>query len=120
DGPALAWRTGPTLLADKTMKEFIPYLQDHLARGGAPQWLQRPGSWLAIAAGLGLIIVLARMLMKRSRELQAAAPPVPQMPSPRRAPSVGVFGLWTDALASQIPESGKERKEFGAILKQAG
>src|SRR5213076_683618 len=95
-------------------------LQDHLARSGAPQWLQRPESWLATASSLGLIIVLGRMLMKRSRELQAAAPPAPQVPSSRRGPSVGVFGLWTDALASQIPESDKERKEFGAILKQAG
>src|SRR4051794_5164217 len=33
---------------------------------------------------------------------------------------LGVFGAWTDALARQIPESDKERKEFGALLKQAG
>jgi tight adherence protein C len=32
----------------------------------------------------------------------------------------GVFGSWTEALASQIPESEKERREFGALLKQAG
>jgi tight adherence protein C len=31
-----------------------------------------------------------------------------------------VFGPLTEALASQIPESEKERKEFGAMLKQAG
>src|SRR5262249_35091978 len=45
-------------------------------------------------------------------------PPVPEPIS--SAPSGGVFGAWTEALASQIPESEKERKEFGAILKQAG
>jgi tight adherence protein C len=28
--------------------------------------------------------------------------------------------VWTEALASQIPETDKERKEFGAVLKQAG
>jgi len=33
---------------------------------------------------------------------------------------LGVFGRWTEALAGQIPESAKERQEFGAILKQAG
>src|SRR5437867_498810 len=33
---------------------------------------------------------------------------------------LGVFGAWTEALATQIPESAKERQEFGAILKQAG
>jgi tight adherence protein C len=32
----------------------------------------------------------------------------------------GVFGIWTEALAAQIPESDKERREFGAVLKQAG
>src|SRR5690606_26152614 len=32
----------------------------------------------------------------------------------------GVFGAWTEAFASQIPESEKERHEFGALLKQAG
>jgi tight adherence protein C len=37
-----------------------------------------------------------------------------------RPESAGIFGAWTEALASQIPESEKERKEFGAILKQAG
>jgi tight adherence protein C len=34
--------------------------------------------------------------------------------------SGGVFGSWTEALAAQIPESAKEHREFGAILKQAG
>jgi tight adherence protein C len=32
----------------------------------------------------------------------------------------GVFGVWTEALATQIPESDKERTEFAALLKQAG
>ena len=38
----------------------------------------------------------------------------------RAAASGGVFGAWTEALAAQIPESEKERKEFAALLKQAG
>src|SRR5262245_47184622 len=33
---------------------------------------------------------------------------------------LGIFGRWTEALAAQIPESDKERREFGAMLKQAG
>lgn len=32
----------------------------------------------------------------------------------------GVFGVWTEALATQIPESEKERTEFAALLRQAG
>src|SRR5262245_26609336 len=102
------------------MKELIFYFQDILARAGAPEWFQRPSSWLAIASSFGRLVVLARLLMKRSRELKAAAPPSPQTPPTRRSSPGGVFGGWTSALASQIPESDKERKEFGAILKQAG
>src|SRR3989442_12999058 len=41
-------------------------------------------------------------------------------PSDVLKPSGGVFGAWTEALAAQIPESEKERREFGAMLKQAG
>lgn len=37
-----------------------------------------------------------------------------------KKPTGGVFGVWTEALAAQIPESDKERREFGAVLKQAG
>lgn len=34
--------------------------------------------------------------------------------------SGGVFGPLTDALAAQLPESEKERREFGQMLRQAG
>jgi tight adherence protein C len=45
---------------------------------------------------------------------------MPSAPRPKLNEPTGVFGAWTDAFASQIPESDKERREFGAILRQAG
>jgi len=99
------------------MSDLIHNVQNVLAQLGAPAWLQQPSAWLALACGLGIFVMLIRMLLQRSSaNAQAAAPPVP----PRREQATGVFGGWTDALASQIPESDKERKEFGAVLKQAG
>jgi tight adherence protein C len=112
------------------MQQLIFSIQDILAQYGAPAWLQRPGSWLALAAGLGVIVFVVRILVKRRLELRAEATEPPLRFSNRNATAgarreyvddrTGVFGTWTDALASQIPESEKERKEFGAILKQAG
>jgi hypothetical protein len=100
------------------MNELIIHIQNLLARSGAPAWLQKPSAWLALASSLALIVMLVRMLFKRSREAQVAPAPAPQ--APRRQQATGVFGAWTEAFASQIPESEKERKEFGAVLKQAG
>jgi tight adherence protein C len=99
------------------MNELILHIQDLLARSGAPEWLQKPSAWLAVACCLGIVMMLVRMLFKRSQAARIeAAPQTPQ----RRVPATGVFGAWTEAFASQIPESDKERKEFGAVLKQAG
>lgn len=98
------------------MNDAILHIQNLLSQSGAPEWLQKPTAWIALAASLGIVAMLVRMLLKRSRETQLTAPAAPS----RRERTAGVFGPWTDALASQIPESDKERKEFGAVLKQAG
>jgi tight adherence protein C len=98
------------------MSDLILHIQNMLSQAGAPEWLQKPSAWIALAASLGIVAMLVRMLFKRSHETQLAAPAAPA----RREPATGVFGPWTDALASQIPESDKERKDFGAVLKQAG
>jgi tight adherence protein C len=99
------------------MNDLILQIQTFLVRNGAPEWLQKPSAWIALASCLGLIIMLVRMLFQRTRSAAIEAAPTVR---PRREPATGVFGPWTDALASQIPESDKERKEFGAVLKQAG
>jgi tight adherence protein C len=97
------------------MQPLIFQIQDFLARNGAPAWLQQPVSWTVLACVFGVVIILIRLFLKRRHP----AAPLPSAPEPRRA-SGGVFGGWTEAFASQIPEGDKERREFGAILKQAG
>ena len=92
------------------MNELIQNIQDQLANAGAPPWLQQPGAWIAIVCGIVVVLVVIRILFKRSA---ASAP------AGREAPD-GVFGPLTNALAGQIPESAKEHKEFGAMLRQAG
>ena len=98
------------------MNDTIFQIQDFLAKSGAPAWLQQPAVWLAIACGACIAVIVGRMLLKRRRPAEEPAPSA----APARRSSGGVFGGWTDAFASQIPESDKERKEFGALLKQAG
>jgi len=100
------------------MAELIIVIQDYLARAGAPDWLLKPSSWLVLACGLAVIAIVVRMLLKRSRDVQPAAPA--NEPPAREPASGGIFGGWTEAFAAQIPESDKERREFGAMLKQAG
>jgi tight adherence protein C len=99
------------------MRELIFSIQDFLARQGAPLWLQRPSAWIALVSATAVLLLLVRMLLRRSRETQAAVAEEPPLPA---HDSGGVFGPWTEALAAQIPESEKERREFAALLKQAG
>jgi len=58
--------------------------------------------------------VVIRLLFKRTAASQSAPA------RDDRGTGGGVFGPLTEALAGQIPESEKEHKEFGAMLKQAG
>src|SRR5262245_50172220 len=99
------------------MQTLIFQIQDFLAKNGAPVWMQRPVVWLALACATGIVIILIRMMLKRRQpEAAASSGPRPE----RRGVGGGIFGAWTEALAAQIPEGEKERKEFGALLKQAG
>jgi tight adherence protein C len=94
------------------MNDLILNIQHQLADLGAPAWLNQPSAWIAIVCGIVALIVVLRMLMKRG----AASSPAARNDST----GGGVFGPLTEALAGQIPESEKEHKEFGAMLKQAG
>ena len=93
------------------MNDLILNIQHQLADLGAPAWLNQPSAWIAIVCGMVALIVALRMLMKRGAASSPAA---------RNDSTGGVFGPLTEALAGQIPESEKEHKEFGAMLKQAG
>jgi tight adherence protein C len=96
------------------MNYLITRLQESFAQAGAPEWLQSPGAWIAIACGTLVLLVVVRMLFKRRGTAVEATTDT------RRDTGGGVFGPLTEALAAQIPESAKEHKEFGAMLKQAG
>ncbi|MCI0358354.1 MAG: type II secretion system F family protein [Planctomycetaceae bacterium] len=96
------------------MNELIQNIQSQLAEVGAPAWLQQPAAWIAIASGLAVMLVLIRMLIKRTAENRI------DTARDNRDTRGGVFGPLTEALAGQIPESEKEHREFGAMLKQAG
>ena len=54
------------------MQELILHIQDALARAGAPEWLQRPSSWLVVAGVLAIVLIAVRLLFKRSRAAQPA------------------------------------------------
>jgi tight adherence protein C len=103
------------------MNELIFQIQDWLARQGAPDWALRPAAWISIACGVAIFLLIVRMLFKRKPAAQPTAASLnPAVSRREREIGSGVFGSWTEALASQIPESDKERKEFAAVLKQAG
>jgi tight adherence protein C len=78
-----------------------------------PALWQKPSMWMAVGCGIITVLIVVRMLMRKRQSSSA-----PQEPS--RADDGGVFGPLTDALAAQLPESEKERREFGQMLKQAG
>ncbi len=94
------------------MNHSVQQIQSRLEALNAPEWLLRPSGWLAVGCGLLALLVILRMMFKRR--------PQPQVPASRRGNDGGAFGRFTEAFASQIPESEKERTEFAQMLKQAG
>lgn len=96
---------------------MVQQVQAWLAAQGAPVWLRNPMSWVGLACVLLVVPVILRMLLKGNKTSTRGQ----ISPDPRRNPNNGgVFGPLTDALAQQIPESEKERIEFGQMLRQAG
>lgn len=93
---------------------MIQDIQTWLADRGAPEWLQSPVAWFGVACFVLAVPVILRLLFGKKKDA------APERPVDPRRPQGGVFGSLTDALASQIPESEKERVEFGQMLRQAG
>ncbi len=93
---------------------MIQDIQTWLADRGAPEWLQSPVAWFGVACLVLAVPVILRLLFSKKKDA------APERPVDPRRPQGGVFGPLTDALASQIPESEKERVEFGQMLRQAG
>ncbi|MDX1943881.1 MAG: hypothetical protein SFU86_00625, partial [Pirellulaceae bacterium] len=102
------------------MNEIIARIQELLADRGAPEWLQKPSAWLMIAcAAIAALLVLRRLFARKPKSVAAPQPAAPPRPAIDEEDG-GVFGSLTGALAAQIPESEKERKEFSQLLRQAG
>jgi tight adherence protein C len=101
------------------MQETILTIQSWLADRGAPEWLQRPQAWLMVLCGAAVLLVVVRMVFKRKKST-ANTLTLALSRREKEQTSGGIFGAWTEAFATQIPESEKERKEFAQVLRQAG
>lgn len=76
-----------------------------------PLFWQQPSTLIAVGCGTISGLLILRMIFRgRPAQDEAAA-------GPDRG---GVFGPLTGALAAQLPESERERREFGQMLKAAG
>lgn len=95
------------------MNEIIAKLQETFSD---PTLWSKPATWIAVGCGGLALLLIARLLFRRRK------PAMTQERTPRIDPRAngGAFGVLTPALAAQIPESEKEKKEFGQMLRQAG
>ena len=94
------------------MNDLIARIQETLSQ---PDLWSRPATWIAVGCGVLVLALMIRLMFRRKK--QAESRPAARL-DPRT--SGGAFGALTPALASQIPESQKEKKEFGQMLRQAG
>ena len=93
------------------MNDIIARIQESFSQ---PDLWSQPTTWVCVACGVGALLLVVRLMFRRKRPAETEAP------STGRPNGGGAFGALTPALASQIPESQKEKKEFGQMLKQAG
>ena len=81
-------------------------------------------AWCIFGAVVFSILFIVRRMTRGKVHAEAPAPkPMSEqeLDVSLRAPGQnGVFGLFTDALAAQLPEREKERNEFRQLLRQAG
>ncbi|HTN77509.1 MAG TPA: type II secretion system F family protein [Pirellulaceae bacterium] len=80
-------------------------------------------TWLALAAVVVVLLLIVRLLTKTKKPSVKPGKPADDfdLEAALRQPGQnGVFGPFTDALATQLPESKKERGDFNQLLRQAG
>lgn len=80
-------------------------------------------TWLALGAVAIIMVLIVRLLTRprKSAEPTVKGPAEVDLELLLRTPGDnGVFGSLTDALATQLPESKKERSDFNQLLRQAG
>src|SRR3954466_3770829 len=92
------------------MNDLIARLQDFLSQ---PDLWSKPTTWICISCGVIAMFLVLRLFFRRKK--------VALVTEQSQARSAGgAFGALTPALDGQIPESQKEKREFGQMLKQAG
>ena len=100
------------------MNDLLQSLQDRLSQFDVKALLADDVSvWLAIGCGVCVVLLIGRMLFAR-RKKAAEEDRLEDIRNYRR--QRGVFGVMTEALAAQLPESKKETREFAQLLRQAG
>jgi len=79
------------------------------------------GGFVAIFALAGLVFYLfARLVLRTPTREDVRIEDIHPDSAVGSANARPMFGTWTQALAAQIPESDKERREFELLLRQAG
>ena len=104
------------------MNNLISQIQNQLDAAAIGAWLRTPSAWVALGCGGVVLLLVVRLLFKaRGKRRQSTAAASTSAAAQRlHDERLGVFGGLTEALARQIPESKKEHREFGAMLRQAG
>ena len=98
------------------MPNSLNNLQDFFASDFAAYWGPPAIAFMAVVA-IGWLI--ARRLFRKPTPVEARLNKV--QPQPTQSPdSQGLFGSLTPALAAQLPESRKERRDFQRWLRSAG
>ena len=79
------------------------------------------GGFCAVFAVAGLVFYLvARLVLRGPTRADLRLEQIRPESTVEAARAKPVFGGWTQALAAQIPESEKERRDFEMLLRQAG
>jgi tight adherence protein C len=111
---------GHAIVKHKRMHSMIPIAQ----LVSAPWWSAWMSGWegpvVVFAATALVFFLLARSLLRKPSREQLRLQQIAQRWPWDQQSRQGTFGAWTDALAAQIPESEKERHDFGLLLRQAG
>ena len=86
-----------------------------------PAMMSGWGGFFAIFAALGLVFFLiARIIVHTPSREDLRLEQIRPESAAEAAHAKPAFGTWTQALAAQIPESEKERRDFELLLRQAG
>ncbi len=97
----------------------IPLLDLGVWQGVTRLWNDWGLSILAFVSVVSLAMIIRWILARRAQNKASASAGLPPVVDPE-TDDTGAFGALTPALAAQIPESAKEKRDFQLLLRQAG